>query len=74
MGLEHVTIKQYNVMLSEPKGPGVVRILDTNTSTFIFTSNSKETVYIPEENIQHDPPFNAYSANKTVEVIILILL
>lgn len=68
-GLDNVEIKQYNVMLSKPKSSGFVSV-KTSNSTELYRTHLNETVLIPEENVEHVVPFNAYSAKGVAQVYV----
>ncbi|KAL3873958.1 hypothetical protein ACJMK2_037033 [Sinanodonta woodiana] len=64
VGLDHVTITPYRVLLSYPeeRDPNVVELLSSN-GTVLYTSPLTEKIINPEENkTRVVPPFNAYSA------------
>ncbi|KAL3873956.1 hypothetical protein ACJMK2_037032 [Sinanodonta woodiana] len=64
VGLDHVTITPYRVLLSYPEegDPNVVELLSSN-GTVLYSSPLTEKIINPEENKTGVvPPFNAYSA------------
>ncbi|KAL3873960.1 hypothetical protein ACJMK2_037035 [Sinanodonta woodiana] len=70
VGLDHVTITPYRVLLSYPeqRDPNFVELLSSN-GTVLYTSPLTEQIINPEENKTGVvPPFNAYSATGDVKV------
>lgn len=65
VGLDHVTMTPYKVLLSypDPDDPNFVELLDENNVTQ-YRSNTTEKILTPEEDKPGVvPPFNAYSAS-----------
>ncbi|KAK3598384.1 hypothetical protein CHS0354_034558 [Potamilus streckersoni] len=76
VGLDHVTITPYKVLLSYPNNtePNFVQLLDNN-QTILYNSPLNETIIRPEENkTDVVPPFNAYSAPGDEYVRITLVL
>ena len=70
VGLDHVTLTPYEVMLSYPNMSDLnyVQLLNEN-NTEEYKSPLREAVLRPDENdTDIVPPFNAYSGTGTVEV------
>ena len=73
-GLDKVELKKYNILLSYPKRPGVVALLDENGKV-LHKSAPQESILEPAENNSRNIwPYNAYSPSGDVQVSILILI
>ena len=69
-GLDHVSMHQYEVLLSyaDKDDPSLIYLLD-DMDRVQYTTQAEEPVKTPDQN-QSDivPPFNAYSASGSVQV------
>ena len=71
LGKENVELKKYNVLLSYPIKPGKVSIVSETSGKILFTSKGNETRLWSDEFVNNVVfPFNAYSAAKSVKVVI----
>ena len=69
-GFDKVEIKSYEVLLSYPRSPARLTVLDQNQN-LIYTANTVEEPFLEEERSNLSVyPFNAYSASGDVEVYI----
>ena len=69
-GLDKAELKKYNVLLSYPKRPGIVALMDEN-GTVLHKSAPIESYLDPEENDSRNIwPYNAYSPSGDLQVLI----
>jgi hypothetical protein len=76
VGLDHVTMTPYKVLLSypDPDDPNFVELLNENNETQ-YRSNTTEKILTPEEDKPGVvPPFNAYSAPGDIYVSAFIIV